>query len=145
MEANRTVLQPRNDSRWPRPKQVSPDEITNPRLVTVLKVIWNTFARVFHDPVGMILGSAFLLIMLWGTHGKVELLSVVWKGWKPGVEGAELASRSNLIDGLPWDQEWLGFLIGVILLVLVPVLLITLIFRQSIVDYGLCLPPKGRR
>jgi hypothetical protein len=46
---------------------------------------------------------------------------------------------------VPWDQEWISFAAGFLLLVLVPSLLIRFRFRQSLADYGLGLPPVGRR
>ncbi|MGH7676042.1 MAG: CPBP family glutamic-type intramembrane protease, partial [Gemmatimonadales bacterium] len=49
------------------------------------------------------------------------------------------------LAAIPWDQEWISFLAGAILLVVVPVVLIKVVLRQDLRDYGLCLPPPGRR
>jgi hypothetical protein len=107
----------------------------------VIRLIVATFRWVFHDPIAQVLGSAFLLIMLWGTHGSVELLGLVIDGWK-GPGGA-LADRARLIPGLPWDQEWIAFGIGVLLLVVIPCLIIHFAFRASLAEYGLGLPKPG--
>jgi hypothetical protein len=136
-------LAPRPDDKRPRLMAVSDAELDRPKIKTVLKVIYNTLARLFHDPVGMVLGSTFVLLMLWGTHGKVDLLSLVWDGWTG--PGSDPTARGQLIPGIPWDQEWLSFLIGAVLLVAIPVLLIKLVYRQDLKDYGLGLPPRGRR
>ncbi len=136
-------LAPRPEHKHPRVLPVSDAELDAPTIKTILKVIWNTLARIFHDPAGMVLGSTFILIMLWGTHGKVELLSLVWDGWRG--PGSDPATRGQIVPGIPWDQEWLAFLIGAVLLVLIPVLLIKLVYKQDLKDYGLGLPPRGRR
>ncbi len=47
--------------------------------------------------------------------------------------------------GLNWDQEWISFFAGLVLLVGVPCALIKLVFHQRLSDYGLGLPPPGRR
>ena len=134
-------IQPRPEGKFPPISRVDEDEIESPTLLTLGRVIYNTVARLFHDPAGMVLGSTFLLILLWGTHGKVELLGKVWGSWEPG---GDAAGRASVIPGVPWDQEWLSFLVGFILLVVIPVLLIKLVYRQDLADYGLALPPRDR-
>ena len=141
--ANGKRLTPRAEEKRPRVFPVTEAEFDAPTITVVLKVIWNTLARVFHDPVGMVLGSTFVLLMLWGTHGKVELLSLLWDGWQG--PGSDPSTRGQILPAIGWDQEWLAFLIGAVLLVGIPVLLIKLVYRQDLKDYGLGLPPKGRR
>jgi len=136
---------PARPARDRRPRLVDLDqrELEAPSVRTVLKLIYNTVARLFQDRVGMILGSTFVLLMLWGTHGKVELLTTIWGGWRG--PGSDPAARARIVAGIPWDQEWLSFALGAVLLIGVPALLIKLVYRQRLRDYGLCLPPKGRR
>ena len=135
--------QPRPENKWPRPIPVADQELANPRLRTVGALIWNAFVRLFHDPVAMIIGSAFLLLMVWGYHGNLELLGLVWDGWKgPGSNPAE---RARILEPFPWDQEWLSFWAGAVIVVGVPCLLIKFVYRQSLTHYGLGLPPPGRR
>lgn len=107
-----------------------------------LKVVYNAVARLFHDRVGIILASAFVLILIWGQHGKVQLLGQLWDGWDPTAENPK--QRDEVIPGIPWDQEWLSFLVGFLVLVVVPALIIKLIFKQRLADYGLGLPPRTR-
>jgi hypothetical protein len=137
------TLRPRQESRHPRLLPVTETELERPGVRTVLKLIYNGLARLFHDPIGMILGSAFVLLMLWGPHGKIDLLPLVWGGWHG--PGSDPATRAHIIPGVPWDQEWLSFLAGFALVVLVPIVLIKLVYRQDLRDYGLGLPPKDRR
>ncbi len=118
-------------------------ELETPTFKTVLKVIWNT-VRIFpHERTGQIIGSAFLLLMLWGYHGNLELLKYILPGY--AGPGAGIGSRPQIIPGVPWDNELISFWGGALLLVVIPMLLIKFVFKQKLGDYGLGLPPKGRR
>ena len=87
---------------------VEDHEFDNPDFITVIKVIWHVLKSFRTERAGWIIGSAFILLMLWGTHGKVELLNVIWPAW-PAVTvdhglgpslipGMDLFNRS-LADG----------------------------------------------
>lgn len=142
MQPDTTRIRARSEEKFPRVRPVSEKELDHPRLRTITKLIWNSVARLFHDPVGMILGSAFLLIMLWGHLGKLELLGLVWDGWKgPGVDSA---AGGRILPGIPWDQEWVSFWAGALLLVAVPAILIRRVYRQDLREYGLGLPASDR-
>ncbi len=132
----------RAEDRLPRLLPTPEQELEGPSLKTLLKLIYNTLAWLFHDPAGMVLGSTFLLLMLWGPHGNLELLGLVWKGW--GGPGSSTVGRVPIIPGVPWDREWISFGGGMILLVLIPILLIKLVYKQDLRDYGLGLPSKDR-
>jgi hypothetical protein len=108
----------------------------------VLKLVWYSVRSFLVERPGHIIGSAFILLMLWGTHGRLELLGLVLPAWRgPGVD---LGNRPQLLPGIPWDQELISFWAGGFLLVVVPVLIIKFGFKQPLSDYGLALPPKGR-
>lgn len=92
---------------------------------------------------GQILLSAMVLLMLWGTHGRFELLRRVVPGWRG--PGSDPSSRPQLLAAVPWDHELISFWGGALLLVLVPVLIIKLGFREPLANYGLGLPPRGMR
>lgn len=118
-------------------------ELELPTFKTVLKIIWNTIRIFPKERTGQIIGSAFLLLMLWGYHGNLELLKIFIPGWVgPGVG---IGTRLQLISGVPWDNELISFWGGAFLLVIIPILLIKFVFKQNLADYGLGLPPKGRR
>jgi hypothetical protein len=136
-------VEARDESRLPRVASVPNQELARPTLWTLAKLIYNTLARLFHDPAGMLLGSAFLLIMVWGYQGGLELLGEVWEGWQG--PGGDPVARDQVIPGLDWDQEAVSFVAGFGFLVVVPCLLIRLVFRQPLSAYGLALPPPERR
>jgi len=143
MEHEPKPFTPRSQKRLLRVMPVSEAERDHPSVVTVLKLVYNTIARLFHDPIGMLIGSAFVLIMLWGAHGNMELLGVVWDGWTgPGSSGDP--ARQVIFPGIPWDQEWLSYAGGAVLLVLIPILLIKLVYKQDLRDYGLGMPRRDR-
>lgn len=135
-------LAPRSDEKRPRLFPLAESDLARPTVVTVLKLTYNAFARMFHDAAGMILGSAFLLLMVWGPHGRLDWLSYLWSGWRG--PGSDPLARGVILPGIPWDQEWLSFAAGFVLVVLVPMALIKLVFKHDLRDYGLGWPARGR-
>ena len=113
------------------------------RFVAVVRLVKESIAGFMHERPGQIIGSAFILLMLWGYHGNLDLLRLVWPDWVG--PGSNIATRPKLIAGIPWDHELISFWGGAFLLVLLPMLLIKLRFKQSWSDYGLGLPPQGKR
>jgi hypothetical protein len=118
-------------------------ELEQPDFVTVFKVVWFSIRSFFTERPGQIIGSSFILLMLWGTHGRLELLGLIWPDWRgPGID---LGNRPRLLPWVPWDNELISFCIGVLLLVGIPIALIKFVYKQPLSSYGLGLPPKGRR
>src|SRR5437764_6298976 len=136
-------VQVRADERFPKLLTISEAELEAPSIKTVLKLIYNTLMRVLHDPVAMIIGSGFLVLMLWGPHGNLELLRLVIPQW--AGPGSDVATRTHLIQGIPWDQEWISWGIGLVFVVGIPCILIKFVFKQELSDYGLGLPHPERR
>ena len=89
-------LRPREEHQRPRPLLVTEAELKRPDVRTALKLIYNSFAWLFHDPIGMILGNAFVLFMLWGPHGKLDLLPLLWDGWRGPESDPE--TRAHIIS-----------------------------------------------
>jgi hypothetical protein len=119
------------------------DELNNPDLGTVFELVWFSIKRFFVEKPGIIIGTTFVLIMLWGYHGNLELLRFVLPNWVgPGAGPGE---RGQILPGIPWDQELISFWGGALLLVVIPCLIIHFRFNEPLADYGLGLPPKGRR
>jgi hypothetical protein len=79
------------------------EELENPTVLTLVKLVRESVLRLVRDPIGIRIGSAFLCIMLWGQHGGLELLGAVWSGWEG--PGSDPATRAKIIPGLEWDQE----------------------------------------
>jgi hypothetical protein len=131
-------LAPRPDERWPRLRPLPEEELASPGAATALRLVRYVLARIFHDPTAMILASSFFLLMLWGYHGGLELLGFVtdsWKGpgsWKP--------DRPRILTGIPWDQEAVSFAAGFLLVVVVPIVIIKVVFKQPLSNYGLGFP-----
>ncbi|MCW3091645.1 MAG: family intrarane metalloprotease [Ferruginibacter sp.] len=125
--------------------KTEPDEIelSHPDFITVLKVIWFTVKGFFKERPGQIIMSAFTLLILWGFHGELELLKKVWSDYKG--PGYDIGNRPQLIAGIPWDNELISFWGGAFLVVVVPMLIIKLGFKEPLSNYGLGLPPKGRK
>ncbi len=142
LQAPTRPFRAREEHRFPRPFPLTQAELERPGVGTVLKLIYNTVVRLFHDPIGMVLGSTFILLMLWGPQGTLNLVPLVWSGWHG--PGSDPSTRARVIPGVPWDQEWLSYLAGFVLVVLVPILLIKFIYRQDLRDYGLGLPERDR-
>lgn len=118
-------------------------ELEQPDYVTVLKVIWFSIRSFFVERPGQIIGSAYVLILLWGTHGKLEWLKHIVPDWRgPGID---VGNRPQLIPGIPWDHELISFWGGALIVVVIPILLIKFVFKQPLADYGLGLPRKNRR
>jgi membrane protease YdiL (CAAX protease family) len=92
--------------------------------------------RPLREPAGVVLASAIVLIVAWGHHGD---LHQPWDGWRPFEEPA---GRDELIPGIPWDQEWISFAAGLVLLVLVPCLIARRV-GLSLRDLGLGLPERN--
>jgi hypothetical protein len=133
---------PRLRARGPSPVPIPPDELNAPRIRTVLRLIWNTIAWVFRDPAAMGVAAGFLVLMIWGWQGRLEIVREVWDGWRPFADTP--GDRARIIPGIPWDQEWLSFWVGALLLVGVPALLIKRVYRHRLSDYGLGPPAPGR-
>jgi hypothetical protein len=122
---------------------VSEAELEAPTFATVFKVAWQAIRAFPFERTGQIIGSAFILLMLWGYHGNFELLKLILPDWRgPGVD---IGHRPALIPGVPWDNELISFWGGAVLLVVIPMLLIKFVYKQNLADYGLGLPPPGRR
>jgi hypothetical protein len=130
------------EERAPRPVPIPDTELDAPRIRTVLRLIWNTIAWVIHDPAAMGVTVGFLVLMLWGWHGRLEIVRELWDGWRPFAETP--GDRARIIPGIPWDQEWLSFWVGALLLVGVPAVLIKGVFKHRLSDYGLGFPIRGR-
>lgn len=126
-------------------KSTPPDEVEldNPDWITIIKLVWFTIRDFLCEKPGQLITSAIVLLMLWGFHGNLELLQKLWPAYKG--PGRDIGHRPQLIAGIPWDHEIISFWGGAFLLVLIPILIIRLGFRDKLADYGLGWPPKKRR
>lgn len=126
-------------------EEVDEVELEHPDFITVLKIVWHSIEEFFVERPGQIIGSTFLLLMIWGTHGGLEILEFAWPAWNgPGVSHYD-GTRPSVLEFLPWDLELISFWTGTVLLVGVPAVIIRYGFEESLSDYGLGLPPADRR
>ncbi len=124
-------------------EEIPGDELKEPNLQTIFKIVWYSIRNFLKERAGIIILSSLILIILWGYHGELELLKYFWDGWSG--PGKDLGNRTQIIPGIPWDQELISFWAGCFLLVVIPILIIKFHFKQSLSAYGFGLPPKGRR
>jgi membrane protease YdiL (CAAX protease family)/uncharacterized protein (DUF362 family) len=94
---------------------------------------------------GQIIGSAVILIMIWGFHGELKWLSYILPGWKDGGPSSPVNTRSDIIPGLPWDHELISWCLGAFLLVIIPIIIIKFGYKKPLSYFGLGLPPKNRK
>lgn len=93
---------------------------------------------------GRLLGIGAALmpgLALWGVHGEVPLLGGPGSGWAPGRAGLS-AGRTVWIPGLPWDQEWISFAVGVAALLALPGLWVRRGLGRPLSAYGFGLPAQ---
>ena len=109
----------------------------------LLKLVPETLKTYFKNKHFIIMFSAFLLLMIYGYHGNLDLLSFVMPKWS--APGVDVTTRPSIINGLPWDRELISFLAGFLLLVVIPLLIVTLGFKEPISKYGMLLPAKDKR
>jgi len=128
-----------SDRSW---TELAADLRSRPTVRGLLAFIVQTVRRPLQTPAGIVLASTTVLLLLWGQAGFVPLLEQVWSGWQPAT--ATPAGRPSVIPGIPWDQEWIAFAIGFVLLVLVPMALIRWVLHDDLGDYGLGLPEQPR-
>lgn len=118
-------------------------ELEHPTIGTVLALVRDAVVRLVRDPIGILIGSAFLALMLWGEHGGLDLLGAVWAGWTG--PGSDPETRASILPGIPWDQEWISFWAGAVLLVGIPAAVIKFVLRLPLREFGLGLPAPDRR
>src|SRR5512140_1609212 len=97
---------------------VPESELETPTFGTLLKIVWNVIRTFPAERTGQIIGSAFILLMLWGYHGNLDLLKIIMPSFHgPGID---IGNRPVIIPGVPWDNELISFWGGALLLVGVP-------------------------
>jgi len=109
----------------------------------LLKLVYETLKTYFKNKHFVIMFSAFLLLMIYGYHGNLDLLKNILPKWSP--PGENVCCRPAIIPGLPWDRELISFIGGAILLVVIPLLIIKFILKERLSRYGILLPAKGKR
>lgn len=100
--------------------------------LSIFEIIKSTVVQL-KDKTAIILWSSFILLTLWGMKGDCQVFCQVF--------GDDLAKM--LFGDLVWRDQLLSFVMGFILLVVIPCLIIKFWFKEKLSDYGLGLP-KGK-
>ncbi len=111
--------------------------------MSIFTEIKTTLVALSKSKPAILIFVVILMLMAYGTHGNMELLKFVWKDWSyPGVD---TGTRTPILAWIPWDREFISFIGGFLLLVLIPCALIKWKFRENLADYGLAWPAKEMR
>jgi hypothetical protein len=116
------------------PQQIQRIEEGEFSTVDILIIIWTT-VRKLRDKASIILWSSFILLSLWGFHGDMAILTALF-----GEDWIE-----TITFHLPWGKQLASFVVGFLLMVVIPCLIIKFVFKENIRDYGLGLPEQDQR
>src|SRR4051812_48851675 len=86
----------------------------HPTIGGFVAVVAQVVRRPLRHPVGVILASTAVLMVAWGRDGELPWLQSIWSGWRPATDPS---GRPSLIPGIAWDQEWVAYAAGFVLLV----------------------------
>lgn len=114
-----------------------------PGPVSLLKIIWASIKFFFTEKPGLIILTSILLLFVWGYHGNFDLLKLILPQWSNPGENTD--TRVPILSWVPWDRELISFWGGALVVVFIPILVITIGFKQPLSDYGLAFPRKGKR
>ncbi len=108
--------------------RVDPVELADPDVFTIFQIIKNTVIKL-KDKTAIILWSSFILLTLWGKKGNAELIfPMKW--------------RESLFPDFVWRDQFISFITGFILLVLIPCCIIKFRFKERLSEYGLGWPKE---
>ena len=109
----------------------------------IFSAIFQELRLLFRNKLFVLFLVVTLMLMAYGTHGNLELLSLICKDWScPGVD---TSGRTPILNWIPWDREFISFVLGFFLLVLVPCAIIKWGFKADLADYGLAWPARDKR
>ncbi|UCH92374.1 MAG: CPBP family intramembrane metalloprotease [Candidatus Aminicenantes bacterium] len=101
----------------------------DPDTLTIFQIIVRTM-KTLTDKTAIILISAFTLLILWGSKGNMKILSNIFGENWPGA----------LFPGIPWHSQLASFVVGFLLLVVIPCCIIKFVFKERLSEYGLGWP-----
>ncbi len=107
---------------------VDPIELNDPDVLTILQIIKNTIVRL-KDKTAVILWSSFLLLILWGAEGNLKIFyNLFGSTW------------TNIFPNVVWKEQLATFVMGFVLLVVIPCCIIKFGFKERLAEYGLGWP-----
>jgi hypothetical protein len=115
----------------PRARQAEEGQYSS---LGIFFIVWTTVVKL-RDKASIIMWSSFVLAALWGFHGDMAILTgVLGEGWTQAIA-----------FGLPWGRQLASFVVGFLLMVVIPSLIIKFVFKEKVRDYGLGLPDREQR
>jgi membrane protease YdiL (CAAX protease family) len=102
--------------------EVDPIELSDPDVLTIFEIIKNGINRL-KDKTSVILWSSLILLILWGPRGYTEIIPIEW--------------LRKLLHQISWRDQLISFILGFILLVVIPCCIIKFYFKEKLSDYGL--------
>jgi membrane protease YdiL (CAAX protease family) len=102
--------------------EVDPIELNDPDILTIFEIIKNGVKKL-KDKSSVILWSSFILLLVWGPRGYTELIPMKW--------------FYAFIPDFGWRDELISFVLGFILLFIIPCCIIKFYFKEKLTDYGL--------
>ena len=109
-------------------------ESEDPEFSTIFQIIVKIIKRLT-DKTALILLSTFILLILWGSKGDMKILSKIFGEKWPEV----------LFPGVAWHNQLASFIVGFLLLVVVPCCIIKFVFKEKLSEYGLGWPKENNR
>jgi hypothetical protein len=109
-------------------------ESEDPELLTIFQIIVKTMKRLT-DKTALILLSTFILLLLWGSKGNMKILSSIFGEKWPAA----------LFPAVPWHDQLASFIVGFLLLVIVPCCIIKFVFKERLSEYGLGWPKNNNK
>jgi hypothetical protein len=109
-------------------------ESEDPEFLTIFQIIAKII-KSLTEKTALILLSTFILLILWGSKGDMKILSKIFGEKWPGV----------LFPGVPWHDQLASFIVGFLLLVVVPCCIIKFVFKEKLSEYGLGWPKENNR
>jgi len=108
--------------------QVDPIELNDPDILTIFQIIKNTVFKL-KDKTAIILWSSFILLILWGAEGDLKIFNnFLGDKWQ------------NIFPNISWRPQLATFVMGFLLLVVIPCCIIKFGFKEKLSEYGLGWP-----
>ena len=121
-----------NDSELGIEKKAAAAE--DPEFLTIFQIMVKTMKRLT-DKTVLLLFSTFILLMLWGPRGNMGILSNIF-----GEKWTKV-----LFPGVAWHRQLASFIVGFLLLVVVPCCIIKFVFKERLSEYGLGWPKNKNK
>ncbi|MBN2102447.1 CPBP family intramembrane metalloprotease [bacterium] len=97
-------------------------------------IIWTTVKKLT-DKAAIILWSSFLMLLLWGFHGNMEVIRQFF--------GSSWIRKVTF--GLGWGEQLVSYVAGFFLVVVIPCIIIKVWFKSNLREYGLGWPNRKNR